>query len=191
MSFLRPRLDVLPERQQRLWPSLAGLARAGFVLYGGTAIAFRYGHRVSVDFDFFSDRPLDRQSLSRALPWLVTPRSRPATHARPNATKPSNHAKKPGIATRRAGVQVSSDSIQGEEHLSQRPDVAGDQKHSNFSRFNSALTTPPPQTGLPKALRQSPPSWINATPGSATLGLQRHLIEASFRVGKMPSFPPR
>jgi hypothetical protein len=72
LSFLRPHLDILPERQQRLWPSLAGLARAGFVLYGGTAIALRYGHRVSVDFDFFSDKPLDRQRLSRALPWMNT-----------------------------------------------------------------------------------------------------------------------
>ncbi|MFN9621457.1 MAG: hypothetical protein ACK587_01255, partial [Cyanobacteriota bacterium] len=46
MSLLRPHLDILPELQQRLWPSLAGLAGAGFVLDGGTAIALRYGHRV-------------------------------------------------------------------------------------------------------------------------------------------------
>ncbi len=72
MSLLTPHLEILPERQQRLWPSLAGLAAVGFVLYGGTAIALRYGHRVSVDFDFFSDRPLDRQRLSRALPWMNT-----------------------------------------------------------------------------------------------------------------------
>lgn len=72
MSRLTPHLELLPERQRRLWPRLAGLARAGFVLYGGTAIALRYGHRVSVDFDFFSDRPLDRQRLSRALPWMRT-----------------------------------------------------------------------------------------------------------------------
>ena len=70
MSLLTPHLEILPERQQRLWPSLAGLAGVGFVLYGGTAIALRYGHRVSVDFDFFSDRPLNRQRLSRALPWM-------------------------------------------------------------------------------------------------------------------------
>lgn len=31
----------------------------GFALYGGTAIALRLGHRTSVDFDFFNDRPLD------------------------------------------------------------------------------------------------------------------------------------
>jgi hypothetical protein len=70
LSLLTPHLEILPERQQRLWPSLAGLAGVGFVLYGGTAIALRYGHRVSVDFDFFSDRPLNRQRLSRALPWM-------------------------------------------------------------------------------------------------------------------------
>ncbi|MFM7267976.1 MAG: nucleotidyl transferase AbiEii/AbiGii toxin family protein, partial [Cyanobium sp.] len=69
MTFA-PRLDILPPAQRRLWPSLSGLASAGFVLYGGTAIALRLGHRVSVDFDFFSDRPLDRAGLRRLLPWL-------------------------------------------------------------------------------------------------------------------------
>jgi hypothetical protein len=44
------------------------------VLYGGTAIALRYGHRLSVDIDVFSDKPLDRQRLSRALPWINTAR---------------------------------------------------------------------------------------------------------------------
>ncbi|MFM6127775.1 MAG: nucleotidyl transferase AbiEii/AbiGii toxin family protein, partial [Sphaerospermopsis kisseleviana] len=69
MTFA-PRLDILPQPQRRIWPSLSGLAAAGFVLYGGTAIALRCGHRVSVDFDFFSDRPLDRAGLHRLLPWL-------------------------------------------------------------------------------------------------------------------------
>jgi hypothetical protein len=45
-------------------------AAAGFVLYGGTAIALRCGHRVSVDFDFFTARPLERAALQRLLPWL-------------------------------------------------------------------------------------------------------------------------
>jgi hypothetical protein len=72
LSLLTPHLEILPERQQRLWPSLAGLAGVGFVLYCGTAIALRYGHRGPVDFGFFSDRPLNRQRLSRALPWMNT-----------------------------------------------------------------------------------------------------------------------
>ena len=40
------------------------------MLYGGIAIALRCGHRVSVDFAFFSARPLDRAALRRLLPWL-------------------------------------------------------------------------------------------------------------------------
>lgn len=69
MTFA-PRLEIPPQPQRRLWPSLSGLGSAGFVLYGGTAIALRCGHRVSVDFDFFSARPLDRAALRRLLPWL-------------------------------------------------------------------------------------------------------------------------
>ena len=44
----------------------------GFVLYGGTAIALRLGHRHSVDFDFFTHLPLDRETLKRSLPWLAS-----------------------------------------------------------------------------------------------------------------------
>jgi hypothetical protein len=42
----------------------------GFVLYGGTAIALRLGHRASVDFDFFTDQPLNRSALSASFPFL-------------------------------------------------------------------------------------------------------------------------
>jgi len=42
----------------------------GFVLYGGTAIALRLGHRPSVDFDFFSEVPLDRGAIRSALPFV-------------------------------------------------------------------------------------------------------------------------
>jgi len=40
------------------------------VLYGGTAIALRLGHRPSVDFVFFSARPVNRPALRDALPFL-------------------------------------------------------------------------------------------------------------------------
>lgn len=72
MKAFCPRLEILPEGQRRLWPTLAALAPLGWVLYGGTAIALRCGHRVSVDFDFFSAQPLDRQALGQALPWLTS-----------------------------------------------------------------------------------------------------------------------
>ncbi len=70
-GFFKPRLDILPPAQLRLWPELRAAAGFGFVLYGGTAIALRLGHRVSVDFDFFSDQPLDRDALKAAFPFLA------------------------------------------------------------------------------------------------------------------------
>ncbi|ODS52707.1 MAG: hypothetical protein ABS36_16860 [Acidobacteria bacterium SCN 69-37] len=68
----RPRLDVLPASQRALWPALRDLKTLGWVLYGGTAVSLRLGHRVSVDFDFFSSQPLDRMALADACPSLRT-----------------------------------------------------------------------------------------------------------------------
>jgi Nucleotidyl transferase AbiEii toxin, Type IV TA system len=64
-----PRLDVLPAAQRALWPELVRIPK-GFVLYGGTALALRLGHRVSVDFDFFAHDSLDHRALDRDIPWL-------------------------------------------------------------------------------------------------------------------------
>jgi hypothetical protein len=69
VNVFRPRLEILPEGQRRLWPSL-GFTREDFVLYGGTAIALRLAHRVSRDFDFFSFRPFEPAELIRRAPWL-------------------------------------------------------------------------------------------------------------------------
>ena len=62
MTF-RPRLDVLPAAQRRLWPALADVSEP-FVLYGGTALALRPAHRTSVDFVFFAAEALDADKLS-------------------------------------------------------------------------------------------------------------------------------
>lgn len=70
MSSFAPRMDILPRPQLDLWPSLAPLSQLGFVLYGGTAVALRLGHRQSVDFDFFCDLPLERTALRTALSFL-------------------------------------------------------------------------------------------------------------------------
>lgn len=71
-AILVPRMEILPPAQQRLWPMLRGLDDLGFVLYGGTAIALQLGHRASVDFDFFANRPLDKEALRAAFPWLAS-----------------------------------------------------------------------------------------------------------------------
>ena len=68
---LAPQLDSLPAAQQRLWPHLRPAAGLGFVLYGGTAVALRLGHRVSVDFDFFTERPLVQEALREAFPEML------------------------------------------------------------------------------------------------------------------------
>lgn len=65
-----PHTEILPPAQKRLWPELHPASRLGMVLYGGTAVALRFGHRFSVDFDFFTDKPLDKQALRAAFPFM-------------------------------------------------------------------------------------------------------------------------
>ena len=60
--MFEPLLDVLPEAQRELWPTLVAIPDS-YVLYGGTALALRLGHRSSVDFDFFSSETLDFEAL--------------------------------------------------------------------------------------------------------------------------------
>ncbi len=50
---IKPKLEVLSPEQKELWEQLSCIPK-DFVLYGGTAVALRYGHRESIDFDFFS-----------------------------------------------------------------------------------------------------------------------------------------
>ncbi len=71
MRVFEPRMEILPLVQRKLWPSLRGVAGLGFTLYGGTAIALRLGHRESVDFDFFSEKELDREAISAMLPFMA------------------------------------------------------------------------------------------------------------------------
>jgi hypothetical protein len=62
--------EVLPPEQREIWPQLAASFDMGLVLYGGTAVALRLGHRTSVDFDFFTEKPLDRKGLECGFPFL-------------------------------------------------------------------------------------------------------------------------
>jgi hypothetical protein len=63
------RLEVLPVAQRKLWDEL-GATPEEFVLYGGTAIALRLGHRQSVDFDFFALEKIDPEKLLRTVSYL-------------------------------------------------------------------------------------------------------------------------
>jgi len=53
--------EVLSEPAAELFPSLGRFP--GFYLAGGTALALQIGHRLSVDFDLFSDNEIDRALL--------------------------------------------------------------------------------------------------------------------------------
>jgi hypothetical protein len=70
-GLFKPYMEILPPSQQRLWPELNLAAEFGFALYGGTAIALRLGHRPSIDFDFFSEKNLDRDALQRGFPFMA------------------------------------------------------------------------------------------------------------------------
>jgi hypothetical protein len=64
-------MSILPLSQQRLWPELRPAVELGFVLYGGTAISLRCGHRISEDFDFFSDNNLDSEKIKSSFSFAA------------------------------------------------------------------------------------------------------------------------
>lgn len=68
-GMLTPALDILPASQLSFWKEEKRIP-AHFVLYGGTALALRLGHRQSLDFDFFSSAPLDMENLLSVLPFV-------------------------------------------------------------------------------------------------------------------------
>ena len=56
-------LEVLKENARKLLPYFSGLKN--YYLAGGTAIALQIGHRISVDFDFFSAKKLPKDLFSK------------------------------------------------------------------------------------------------------------------------------
>jgi Nucleotidyl transferase AbiEii toxin, Type IV TA system len=70
MNQFQARYDILPEPQKRLWPELKQVP-SEFVLYGGTGIALRLGHRQSADFDFFSSETVVPERLLASIPFLA------------------------------------------------------------------------------------------------------------------------
>lgn len=67
--MLQPHFEILPPALRALWPELAEIPRH-FVLYGGTALALRLGHRQSEDFDFFSSEDINPSQLLGTLKLL-------------------------------------------------------------------------------------------------------------------------
>ena len=66
---MEPKLEILPESQRNIWSQLGQIPKQ-FVLYGGTAIALYFGHRESIDFDFFSSESFNGDEIL-SLPLFV------------------------------------------------------------------------------------------------------------------------
>jgi hypothetical protein len=69
MQAFKPRIETLPEPQQKLWREM-GSTPKDFVLYGGTALALQLAHRQSEDFDFFSSKPFSHDELLHGVSYL-------------------------------------------------------------------------------------------------------------------------
>ncbi len=83
-----PRTEILHKAQQEIWPLLAPTPGLSFVLYGGTAVALHLGHRISVDFDFFSTEPLNKKDIETSIPFMRAARTKMAICLRfPKAIK--------------------------------------------------------------------------------------------------------
>jgi len=54
--------NILTKEMQKIYPLLKNLGD-DFYLAGGTGLALLVGHRISVDFDFFSDEPIKKNLL--------------------------------------------------------------------------------------------------------------------------------
>ena len=67
--MFNPRLEILPPAQRSLWNDLGVIPRT-FVLYGGTALALRLGHRQSIDFDFFTNESFEPAVLLSQIEFL-------------------------------------------------------------------------------------------------------------------------
>jgi hypothetical protein len=70
MAEIPVQIGVLPPAQRALWHALAGRL-PGWILYGGTALALRLGHRQSIDFDFFRFDSFDPMALQAGCPPLI------------------------------------------------------------------------------------------------------------------------
>lgn len=134
-----PRRDILPTPQKALWSQLAPTVRLGFVLYGGTAIALRLGHRASVDFDFFTDQPLEHRELHAAMPFLDS-----STTLQESADTPTV------VATASARKMQSAEyALTARELLAGIPEAVVVEEYSNYPKGPCVLLLQKDRAGKP------------------------------------------
>lgn len=62
--------DILDKERLELLP-LFKVFKEDFYLAGGTALALQFGHRDSIDFDFFSSRSFSTEELFRKVEKIL------------------------------------------------------------------------------------------------------------------------
>jgi hypothetical protein len=122
-----PKLEILPAAQRTLWNELKDTP-SHFVLYGGTALALRLGHRSSEDFDFFSNHSFTPGLLQKAIPFL---RGAEVTQSEPNTLT--------AIVDRSGPTKISFFGAL-ELNRVQDPDVAPDNRIQVASMLDVAAT---------------------------------------------------
>lgn len=88
--------DILPPSQRAIWGTFEKANLSQLILFGGTAVALRYGHRQSIDFDFFGGINISPEIIYQRLPWLET-HIQEVLQSKPNtfvitATAPGMHS---------------------------------------------------------------------------------------------------
>ena len=68
---MKPHTEIFPEAQKEFWDVLAAGVPTHFALYGGTAVALWFGHRSSIDFDYFTDQSVSYDGLVQTMPALA------------------------------------------------------------------------------------------------------------------------
>jgi len=56
--------EILDKKRLDIIPKLSPLRDIGFYLAGGTALALHFGHRDSIDFDFFTEQNFDKELIT-------------------------------------------------------------------------------------------------------------------------------
>lgn len=59
--------EILDAKRLDNIPKLSFLREYGFYLAGGTALALQFGHRDSIDFDFFTEQDFDKEQITNLI----------------------------------------------------------------------------------------------------------------------------
>lgn len=59
--------EILDKKRLEIIPKFSFLREYGFYLAGGTGLALQFGHRDSIDFDFFTEKDFDKEKITNII----------------------------------------------------------------------------------------------------------------------------